>query len=94
MADPVTALPEESRDALGPRTPALRLLRRHDFRDLFLAISASELADSLHYIALMWVALQTGGPLGVVAVRLADSVPALSSASTAGSSPTAGTGAR
>jgi hypothetical protein len=42
----------------------------------------------------MWVALQTGGPLGVVAVRLADSVPALSSASTAGSSPTAGTGAR
>jgi hypothetical protein len=35
MADRVSALPGESRDApLGPRTPALRLLRRHDFRDL------------------------------------------------------------
>jgi MFS family permease len=78
MADPVTALPEESRDLpVRPRAPALRLLRRHDFRSLFLAISASELGDSLHYIALMWVALETGGPLGVVAVRLADSVPAL-----------------
>src|SRR5436190_12509892 len=78
MADPVTALPEESRDVpLRPPTPALRLLRRHDFRNVFAAVSASELGDSLHYIALMWVALRTGGPLGVVAVRLADSVPAL-----------------
>jgi MFS transporter, DHA3 family, macrolide efflux protein len=78
MADPATALPEESRDVVAPPpTRALRLLRRHDFRHLFLAISASELGDSLHYIALMWVALETGGPLGVVAVRLADSVPAL-----------------
>ncbi len=78
MADPVTALPEEEREPpLSPPTPALRLLRRHDFRNLFLAISASELGDALHYIALMWVALRAGGPLGVVAVRLADSVPAL-----------------
>jgi len=78
MADPVTALPEESRELpAGPRPRALRLLRRHDFRNLFLAVSASELGDALHYIALMWVALETGGPLGVVAVRLADSVPAL-----------------
>ena len=78
MADPVTGLPEEERELLlEPPGPALRLLRRHDFRNLFLAISASELGDSLHYIALMWVALQTGGPLGVIAVRLADSVPAL-----------------
>jgi len=53
------------------------LLRRHDFRRLYLAVSASELGDALHYIALMWVALETGGPLGVIAVRLADSVPAL-----------------
>src|SRR5439155_6717279 len=29
------------------------------------------------YIALMWFALVAGGPLGVLAVRLADSVPAL-----------------
>ncbi len=78
MADPVTGLPEEERELpLEPPGPALRLLRRHDFRNLFLAISASELGDSLHYIALMWVALQTGGPLGVIAVRLADSIPAL-----------------
>ena len=78
MADLVTALPEESVELpTGPPPRALRLLRRHDFRNLFLAVSASELGDSLHYIALMWVALETGGPLGVVAVRLADSVPAL-----------------
>jgi MFS family permease len=53
------------------------LLARRDFRRLYLAVSASELGDSLHYIALMWFALDAGGPLGVVAVRLADSVPAL-----------------
>src|SRR5262245_40079958 len=78
MADPVTGIPEEARDLAGlPRVQARGLQRRHDFRRLYLAISAGELGDSLHYIALMWVALETGGPLGVVAVRLADSVPAL-----------------
>jgi MFS family permease len=56
---------------------AFSLLRRRDFRRLYLAVSASELGDSLHYIALMWFAFDAGGPLGVVAVRLADSVPAL-----------------
>jgi Transmembrane secretion effector len=56
---------------------ARELLRRPDFRRLFVAVSISELGDSLHYIALMWLALVAGGPLGVVAVRLADSVPAL-----------------
>jgi MFS transporter, DHA3 family, macrolide efflux protein len=55
----------------------LQLLRRPDFRRLYLAVAASELGDSLHYIALMWFALDAGGPLGVVAVRLADSIPAL-----------------
>ncbi|HZQ16872.1 MAG TPA: MFS transporter [Gaiellaceae bacterium] len=53
------------------------LLARRDFRRLYLAVSASELGDSLHYIALMWFAFDAGGPLGVIAVRLADSVPAL-----------------
>jgi MFS family permease len=78
MADPVTGMPEEARelDAI-PTARALTLLRLHDFRRVYLAITASELGDSLHYIALMWVALQTGGPLGVIAVRLADSIPAL-----------------
>ena len=55
----------------------LALLERRDFRRLFFAISISELGDAFHYIALMWLALDKGGPLGVVAVRLADSVPAL-----------------
>jgi MFS family permease len=53
------------------------LLRRRDFRRVYAAISISVLGDSFHYIALMWVALVTAGPLGVLAVRLADSIPAL-----------------
>ena len=80
MADPVTAIPEELRPETAPppqRERALELLRRPDFRRLFVAVCASELGDSLHYIALMWFALVAGGPLGVVAVRLADSIPAI-----------------
>jgi MFS family permease len=56
---------------------ALELLGRRDFRRLFIAVAVSELGDAFHYIALMWIALVKGGPLGVVAVRLADSIPAL-----------------
>ena len=52
-------------------------LRRPDFRRVYVAVSASELGDALQYIALMWFAFEAGGPLGVLAVRLADSVPAL-----------------
>ena len=55
-----------------------------------MAVAASELGDALHYIALMWFAFDAAGPLGVVAVRLADSVPALVSACTAGSRRIAG----
>ena len=79
MADPVTALPEEARPegAAPPREGALALLRRRDFRLTYAAIATSELGDAFQYIALMWFALQAGGPLGVLAVRLADSVPAL-----------------
>lgn len=77
MSDPVLDVPRELEPA--PQTPprSVALLRRRDFRTLFLAVSASELGDSLHYIALMWFALDAGGPLGVVAVRLADSIPAI-----------------
>lgn len=53
------------------------LFRRPDFRRVYLAIAASELGDAFQYLALMWYALVAGGPLGVMAVRLADSVPAL-----------------
>jgi MFS family permease len=77
MADPVTAVPEELREPTVLDERALALLRRADFRRLYLAVCASELGDAFHYIALMWFALLAGGPLGVIAVRLADSVPAL-----------------
>src|SRR5689334_3680609 len=78
MADPVTAEPEEIR-APPVEVPAgvFDLLRRPHFRRLYLAVVASELGDAFQYIALMWAALIAGGPLGVIAVRLADSIPAL-----------------
>lgn len=77
MSDPVTAVPDELRPAPSRSPHARELLRRHDFRNVYFAVAASELGDALHYIALMWFAFDAGGPLGVVAVRLADSVPAL-----------------
>jgi DHA3 family macrolide efflux protein-like MFS transporter len=77
VSDPVLDVPRELEAALPPRRGTVDLLRVGDFRRLFLAVAASELGDSLHYIALMWFALDAGGPLGVVAVRLADSVPAI-----------------
>ena len=79
MTDPILDLdvPREIEAPEPPPGSALALLSRHDFRRLYLAVAASELGDSLHYIALMWFALDAGGPLGVVAVRLADSIPAL-----------------
>jgi len=79
MPDPVTAVPEELRPAPDPEPTerALALLRRPDFGRAFAATAVSELGDAFQYIALMWFALRAGGPLGVVAVRLADSLPAL-----------------
>lgn len=77
MSDPVLDVPRELEGAAEAAGGALALLRRPDFRRLFVAVAASELGDSLHYIALMWFALDVGGPLGVVAVRLADSIPAI-----------------
>ncbi len=58
---------------------ALKLLRRRDFRRLYIAVAVSELGDAFQYIAIMWFALVKGraNPIGVVAVRLADSLPAL-----------------
>lgn len=53
------------------------LLRRRDFRRAYAAVTVSELGDAFQYVALMWFALVAAGPLGVIAVRLADSVPAL-----------------
>src|ERR671934_1906756 len=80
VADPVTAAPEEARPFLEqPPSGAgvAHLLRRPGFRRVYLAVVTSELGDAFQYIALMWAALVAGGPLGVIAVRLAESVPAL-----------------
>jgi MFS transporter, DHA3 family, macrolide efflux protein len=77
MSDSVLGVERELETPPTTQPRALDLLRRSDFRRLYLAVGASELGDSLHYIALMWFALDTGGPLGVIAVRLADSIPAL-----------------
>ena len=75
----MTAAPEEARHPIPPpsRAGVATLLRRPGFRRVYLAVAASELGDAFQYIALMWAALEAGGPLGVIAVRLADSVPAL-----------------
>ena len=74
----MTAAPEEGDvGATLPPERALRLLERRDFRRTYAAVVVSELGDSFHYVALMWFALVSAGPLGVLAVRLADSVPAL-----------------
>jgi MFS transporter, DHA3 family, macrolide efflux protein len=77
MSDPVLDVERELEAPPTTVPRAFDLLRRSDFRRLYLAVGASELGDSLHYIALMWFALDAGGPLGVIAVRLADSIPAL-----------------
>jgi MFS transporter, DHA3 family, macrolide efflux protein len=79
MADPVTAAPEEARPEAteAPRPGVFSLLRRRDFRLTYTAIATSELGDAFQYIALMWFALEAAGPVGVLAVRLADSLPAL-----------------
>src|SRR6185437_2439708 len=75
VSDPVFDVPRELEQAPSA-SRTFDLLRRADFRRVFLAVSASELGDSLHYIALMWFAFDVGGAGGVIAVRLADSIPA------------------
>jgi hypothetical protein len=79
MADPVGAVPEEMAVAEARLESArgLELLRDGAFRRLFAAVAVSELGDAFQYVALMWVALDLGGALGVLGVRLADSLPAL-----------------
>jgi len=78
VADPATTAPEELLPtAVPPREGAIALLRRRDFRRAYAAVAVSELGDAFQYVALMWFALVAAGPLGVIAVRLADSVPAL-----------------
>jgi MFS family permease len=78
MAEPVTTeLATAHPEDVPRRETALSLLRRRDFRRAYGAVAISELGDAFQYIALMWFALVAGGPLGVIAVRLADSIPAI-----------------
>jgi MFS family permease len=78
VTDPATATPEELLPReVGEPERATALLRRRDFRRTYAAVAVSELGDAFQYIALMWFALVAAGPLGVIAVRLADSIPAL-----------------
>ena len=77
MSDPVFDRPREVELTEPGGLSSFSLLReRRDFRTLFTAVCISEVGDALNYIALMWLALERGGALGVVAVRLADSIPA------------------
>ena len=63
-----------------------------EYRRTYAAVVISELGDAFHYVALMWFALVSAGPLGVLAIRLADSIPALVFGYTAASWPTAAIG--
>lgn len=53
------------------------LRSRPDFRRAYLANAVSQLGDSFQFVAVMWLAVVTGGVFGVIAVRLADGLPAL-----------------
>ena len=88
MSDPVFDVPREI-ELTEPvhRPSSLALLRRRDFATLFAAVSISELGDALNS-SRSWLALRTGGPLGVVAVRLADSIPGIVFGLHGGSPPT------
>jgi len=68
-----------SRDKLS-RAPSggIRILSTHpDFRRAYLANAVSQLGNAFQFVALMWFAVESAGPLGVVAVRLVDALPAL-----------------
>ena len=77
MTDSGTAPEELLPQGTAHSERALGLLRRPGFRRAYAAVAISELGDAFQYIALMWFALVAAGPLGVIAVRLADSLPAL-----------------
>jgi MFS family permease len=53
------------------------LFSQPDFRRAYLANAVSQLGNAFQFVALMWFAVVSAGPLGVVAVRLVDALPAL-----------------
>ena len=55
-----------------------RILSTHpDLRRAYLANAVSQLGNAFQFVALMWFAVEAAGPLGVIAVRLVDALPAL-----------------
>jgi MFS family permease len=60
-----------------PPSPPAQLLVEPDFRWAYLAGAVSQLGDAFQFVALMWFAVAAGGPLGVIAVRIGNSLPAL-----------------
>jgi MFS transporter, DHA3 family, macrolide efflux protein len=65
-----------SASAKPPAAPGA-LSRRPAFREAYVANAVSQLGDAFQFVALMWFAVDVAGPTGVIAVRLADSLPAL-----------------
>jgi MFS family permease len=57
----------------GPR----QLLAKPDFRRVYLAGATGQLGDAFQFVALLWYAVLLGGPLGVMVVRIATTLPAL-----------------
>jgi hypothetical protein len=56
---------------------ATTLLARPDFRRVYAAGAISQLGDAFQFVALLWYAVLLGGPLGVLAARIATSLPSL-----------------
>lgn len=65
--------PPSSAPVLGPR----QLLAKPDFRRVYLAGACGQLGDAFQFVALLWYAVLLGGPLGVMAARVATTLPAL-----------------
>ena len=55
----------------------MQLLAEPDFRRAYLAGGVSQVGNAFQFVALTWLAVATGGPLGVIAVRIGNSLPAL-----------------
>jgi len=62
-----------TQEATSPR----QLLRKPDFRRVYLAGATGQLGDAFQFVALLWYAVVLGGPLGVMVARVATSLPAL-----------------
>jgi MFS family permease len=54
-----------------------QLVRKPDFRRVYLAGATGQLGDAFQFVALLWYAVLLGGPLGVMVARIATTLPAL-----------------